>query len=193
MIVWVRFTTLATLITLAWCLSEILLGIITHSKKDISDKLDKSSLLLIWLTIIPCLVLGIYLGLHGIGFVMAGSLATSMVGLVFVFLGLVIRWTAILTLRKFFTSNVSIQNSHRLIDRGIYKLVRHPAYTGSLLSFLGLGLTFSNWLSTLIIFVPVSAAFLYRITVEEQALIRFFGDEYLRYCERTKRLIPKIY
>jgi len=106
---------------------------------------------------------------------------------------LIIRWMAILTLKKYFTVNVSILKDHRIIDKGVYKFIRHPAYAGSLLSFLGLGLSFSNWLSTLVIFIPILIAFIYRIRVEEKALIQAFGDEYLNYSKTTKRLIPKLY
>ena len=80
-----------------------------------------------------------------------------------------------------------------LIEKGLYKFIRHPAYTGSLLTFLGFGLTFSNWLSALVLFVPLTGVFLYRIHVEEQALTEFFGDAYLQYRRRTKRLFPGIY
>jgi protein-S-isoprenylcysteine O-methyltransferase Ste14 len=145
------------------------------------------------MTIIVCVFIGVFLGIRGIGFIREKSLLISSLGLFLVVLGLVIRWTAILTLKKYFTVNVSILSDHRIIDKGIYGSIRHPAYAGSLLSFLGLGLSFSNWLSTLIIFTPVLVVFIYRMRIEEKALVGFFGEEYTGYCKTTKRLIPKIY
>ncbi len=59
----------------------------------------------------------------------------------------------------------------------MYKHLRHPSYAGYLLGNLGLGMAFSNWLSIVIIFVPILAASLYRIWVEEDALLENFGDE----------------
>jgi protein-S-isoprenylcysteine O-methyltransferase Ste14 len=56
-----------------------------------------------------------------------------------------------------------------------------------------LGLALSNWLSVVIIFAPILAASLYRIRIEEQALLEHFGDEYFEYAQSTKRLIPKVY
>jgi len=106
--------------------------------------------------------------------------------------GLIVRWLAILSLKRQFTVDVSITKDHRIIRKGIYRFVRHPAYTGSLLSFLGLGVSFANYLSMLMIFLPICSAFLYRIHVEERALIDHFGDEYLNYCASTGRLIPGI-
>ena len=139
------------------------------------------------------MAVGIYLGLHGIGFIAYGSRIVSIVGLVLIVLGMALRWIAIATLRRYFTSNVSIQQGHELVNRGLYRIVRHPSYSGSLLSFVGIGLTFANWLSTLVIFVPVFCAFLYRITVEERVLTADFGDRYVKYCQTTKRLVPGIY
>ena len=75
----------------------------------------------------------------------------------------------------------------------MYRFVRHPAYTGSLLSFLGLGLAFNNWLSLGLIFIPVLAAFLYRIKVEEKVLRGAFGRDYESYSAETARLIPWIF
>jgi protein-S-isoprenylcysteine O-methyltransferase Ste14 len=75
----------------------------------------------------------------------------------------------------------------------LYKHLRHPSYAGCLLGDLGLGLALSNWLSVVIIFAPILAATLYRIRVEEQALLESFGDEYFEYAQGTKRLIPKVY
>ena len=97
-----------------------------------------------------------------------------------------------MTLRKQFTVNVSIGKDNYLIDRGIYHMVRHPEYSGSLLTFFGLGIARENWLSTVIIFVPVLIAHIYRIQVEERALIECFGNDYKNYSERTKRLIPRL-
>jgi protein-S-isoprenylcysteine O-methyltransferase Ste14 len=71
--------------------------------------------------------------------------------------------------------------------------MRHPAYSGSLLSFVGLGIFWCNWLSFLVIFLPIFAAFSYRINVEEKALIKNFGEEYINYSKETKKLLPKIY
>jgi protein-S-isoprenylcysteine O-methyltransferase Ste14 len=106
---------------------------------------------------------------------------------------LAIRWAAILTLRKYFTVDVVIMNDHKVVMTGLYRHIRHPAYLGSLLSFLGLAISFSNWLTALVIFIPITSAFVYRIRVEEKALGQFLGDVYRQYRSSTKRLIPGIY
>jgi len=183
------------LISLIWTISEVILARVKHSKTRDSNGLDKSSLRFLWTTIIICIFIGVFLGVWRIGW-RIGYIPVkfiSLIGLVLIVLGLIVRWMAILTLKKYFTVDVSILKEHKIIDKGIYKFVRHPAYAGSLLSFLGLGLAFSNWLSTLVIFIPVLIAFIYRIRVEEKALIQAFGGEYINYSKVTKRLIPMIY
>lgn len=176
-----------------WIISEFLLAIAKRSQIKTAKELDRHSLILLWITIMTCIPVGVFLGVRGIGQTGLKSHILPVTGLVFIGLGLVLRWTAILTLQKYFTVNVSVLRNHQLITTGIYKIVRHPAYVGSLLSFLGLGLIFSNWLSTLVIFVPMLAAFIYRIQIEEKALIQYFGQKYDDYRASTKRLIPKIY
>jgi len=62
-----------------------------------------------------------------------------------------------------------------------------------LLAVLGIGVAFDNWLSLLAILIPVAAALLYRIWVEESALVEILGREYDDYRKVTKRLVPGVY
>ncbi len=58
---------------------------------------------------------------------------------------------------------------------------------------LGLGLSFANMASLLIFFVPMFVCILWRIRIEEQALMEGLGEQYRSYIYRTKQLIPFIY
>jgi len=138
-------------------------------------------------------VAGMILGFAGIGRMQTTPGATGLVGLMFLVLGYAIRATAILTLGKYFTGVVVIKNDHQLIRTGPYRYLRHPAYTGTLLAHLGLGLAFANWFSLLFSTVPFLLAAMYRMRVEERALAETFGAEYSTYCETSKRLIPGVY
>jgi len=78
-----------------------------------------------------------------------------------------------------------------LIQRGPYKLMRHPMYTGGLLlvwsSVLG------HWsLSNPLIALAVTVVVLLKIRLEE-GLLRERYPDYTEYASRTKRLIPYIY
>ena len=107
--------------------------------------------------------------------------------------GLAIRWVAILTLGHAFRVDVAVAHGQQLVDKGIYRIVRHPSYTGCLVSFLGLGMTYLDIVSVLVVTMPIAAAFLYRIHVEEAAMRAAMSSEYAQYAARTKRLVPFLY
>jgi protein-S-isoprenylcysteine O-methyltransferase Ste14 len=181
------------ILSLAWMVSEIVLGIVKRSKNGTAKDLDKKSLRVLWMTIMVSLFIGIFIERTGIGYIAFQSVILSSFGIIVLIAGLIIRWIAILTLRRYFTVNVNISSDHKIIEYGIYRYLRHPSYAGSILSFLGLGLAFCNWLSILVLVIPVVAAYMYRIHVEEAALVGAFGDAYREYAKRTKRLMPRIY
>jgi len=114
-------------------------------------------------------------------------------GSALIVVGMIIRFIAIRTLGKFFTVNLALHGDHTLIKAGLYKYIRHPSYSGSLLSFLGFGLSLNNWLSLMIIIVPILITFINRINIEEKLLENQFGTEYSDYKKKTERLIPFLY
>ena len=136
---------------------------------------------------------GLVLGFTNIGRMQTRGNHVAALGLALLLAGIIIRWTAVYTLGKYFTGTVLIKEDHRLIRSGLYKHLRHPAYTGALLAHLGLGLAFSNWFSLGLSSIPFFIAALYRMHVEERALTEEFGEEYIGYSRGTKRLIPKLY
>ena len=107
--------------------------------------------------------------------------------------GLLLRWWAIITLGRFFTVDVTIEKDHELVERGPFRMVRHPSYTGVLLAFVGLALTLDNWAALLVILLPIGVAFIHRMNVEEKALSGALGSQYTNYMRRTKRLVPFVY
>jgi protein-S-isoprenylcysteine O-methyltransferase Ste14 len=145
---------------------------------------------LVGVTFIPA---GAVLGFTDYGRVRAGGPYVAAAGLALLVAGTALRWAAIVTLWQFFTPNVSILEGHRVVRDGPYRLVRHPAYAGLLLRYLGFGLAFANWVSLALIFLPLLCVTVYRIRVEEDALLENFGAEYADYAGGTKRLVPGIY
>lgn len=136
---------------------------------------------------------GIILGFTEIGRVGVGYASVSLLGIALMLCGTGLRWAAIRTLKRYFTVNVTILENHRVVRDGLYRRLRHPSYTGLLLRYFGFGLSFSNWLSLTLIFLPMLASVFYRIRVEEAALEEAFGGEYAEYARTTKRLIPGVY
>jgi protein-S-isoprenylcysteine O-methyltransferase Ste14 len=107
--------------------------------------------------------------------------------------GLTIRLIAIFTLGRSFSANVAIRAEQKLQRVGLFRLVRHPSYLGLELIFLAVGLRTCNLASFAIMLVLPTAALLFRIHIEEAALLQAFGEDYAAYCQETKRLIPGIY
>lgn len=187
-----NFNILIIIVSALWLGTEIILTRTRHSQPT-DLRFDRSSLRVLWTTILISVTIGVLLGSQRVGYFGAGSRVFPSVGIVIVVCGLLVRWFAIASLKRQFTVDVSIREDHRIVSSGIYRFVRHPAYAGSMLSFLGLGFFFADYLSILTIFLPICSAFLYRIHVEEKTLMATFGDEYRHYCDSTKRLIPGIF
>jgi protein-S-isoprenylcysteine O-methyltransferase len=123
----------------------------------------------------------------------ADQAAFLLVGTVLILLGVVLRWYAIRVLGRFFTRNVAIRQDHEIVRAGPYRYVRHPSYSGYLLSVLGLGVALDNWAALAILLGLNFAVFAYRMQVEEAALAAAFGPAYEAYRHATKRVIPLLY
>jgi protein-S-isoprenylcysteine O-methyltransferase len=183
---------LLQLVCSLWVASELALLILRRAKGRDQSR-DSGSVVWLNITIYGSIASAIAIAFSGIGFATHSRYLVSWVGLFFILCGLAIRWTAILTLRKYFTVNVAIQSGQRMVTTGIFRFVRRPSYSGALLSFLGLALTFTNVISIVVLLVPTTMAFVERMRIEEKAMIDAFGTEYAEYCRSTWRLIPGIY
>lgn len=107
--------------------------------------------------------------------------------------GVSLRVAAIRTLGGLFSTQVQIYDNHRLVNDGVYRHIRHPAYSGVLLAFIGIGIAFGDVLALLVLIVPSFCAIRSRITLEEQWLMSAFGEQYRNYCLNTPKLIPWVY
>jgi len=114
-------------------------------------------------------------------------------GVPFVVLGLIARVVARLTLGKEFSPVVQTTNAHKLVTAGIYGIIRHPAYLGTLCLLIGFPLCFGSMVGLGIAFVVGVPVLAYRIQVEERALRAWFGEEYGEYSRKTNRLVPYIW
>lgn len=113
--------------------------------------------------------------------------------LVLIWLGLALRLWAILTLGVFFRRTVHLQEGHRMITTGPYRIVRNPAYLGSLLTLIGVGLGMGSGLSVAILVLAGLIGFGQRIRIEDAALTARFGDEHAAYRKRKAALIPFVW
>ncbi len=176
-----------------WFASEIIVGVATRTKREGGKVRDRGSLLILWIVIAASITACVWIGESSTPDMPGASHALKIAALIVMLAGLAIRWSAIFTLGKSFSSNVAIHDSQRINRTGLYRFVRHPSYLGLLLVFLAIGLHSRNWIALAVVLVPTTSALLYRIHVEEAALAEAFGNEYLAYSKATKRLLPGLY
>ena len=115
-----------------------------------------------------------------------------LVGIVFMFGGIVFRQWAISVLGRYFSGVIGVQKEQKVVDSGPYSLIRHPSYTGALIFYVGMGLSMQSWAATLVAVIVFGIVYGYRIFVEEKVLINELGNNYVEYKKRTKRIIPFI-
>jgi protein-S-isoprenylcysteine O-methyltransferase Ste14 len=184
---------LSGLLGLIYLVSEVLLTVTRRSRSATGTKQDRSTLRVLWIVIALSVTAGVFVAQNWRGGALPNGRALEVAGVVMFAAGLTFRWWAIITLGRFFTVDVTIEKDHELVERGPFRVVRHPSYTGVLLAFVGFALTLRNWLSFLVVLVPIFVAFVRRMNVEESALTKALGDQYRDYIRRTKRLVPGVY
>ncbi|EHJ52692.1 methyltransferase family protein [Streptococcus macacae] len=115
-------------------------------------------------------------------------------GIILMLCGIILRVYAINYLGKAFTLNVQTTDEQELVRSGPYALVRNPAYSGTIISILGLAFVTLNVFSILLVLIVLSIGYAIRIHTEEQALQEHFGNAYHIYCQKVKyRLFPYIW
>ena len=107
--------------------------------------------------------------------------------------GLGLRLWSARALGTHYTRTLRIEGDHVLAETGPYSQIRHPGYAGTMTMLVGYGLTLMSLPATVGIVVPVTWAYHRRIEAEEAMLAKGLGEPYLRYQDRTDRLIPKVY
>ena len=177
------------MVIVVWAVSEFV--IFARHIKVVGDRRDDR---LSGPALIGGLLVSLWVG-GALGGVVPGAAITQgrpvlfALGIVLAIAGVGIRQYAIATLGRFFSIRVTTRPDQTVVDTGLYRFVRHPSYSGTLLTVFGVLLCSTNWL-TLACFVLALPGFAYRIRVEEAALAGALGQPYRDYMRRTKRLVP---
>ena len=131
-------------------ISEIFIFFYTRSKQNRTEKIDTRDLgtkWLLYLNFVFCLIISFLCISQKAPFCIRELTLPAYfakIGMLITAVGICIRIKAVLTLKKAFTLNVQISKEQQLITNGMYKFVRHPAYTGSILSLLGVSIALKN-------------------------------------------------
>jgi len=115
------------------------------------------------------------------------------IGISLAIIGLTLRIWAIQKLQSAFSATVQIKSDQQLITSGPYKWLRHPSYTGAWLVMIGVAIVFNSMGGLLFMGPGMFIVYGKRISTEEKTLKGAFGQEYIVYEKRTKKLIPFIY
>src|SRR3989454_9152782 len=150
---------------------------------------DRGSGALIIFTVFVSIILALSFGYAEVGMLPDWAFY---LGIFLMFLGILVRQWAIAVLGRFFSLTVRVAEDHRVVERGPYRLVRHPSYTGGLITFIGLALAVQSLGALLVLLGVFSVSYGYRMRVGEKALLSELGEDYANYMKRTKRLIPHL-
>jgi protein-S-isoprenylcysteine O-methyltransferase len=184
-VLWVSYT--------AWFLME--LWVMSRDRRRFSGRTaDRGS----FFGFIICIPLGLIIAFNtafhhpewSIGF---GQPVLSWIGLAMIWAGMAFRLWAIQTLGAFFRTSVVVQEGHQLVTAGPYRWLRHPSYTGAIITMTGLGLALGNWVSLLAMAVLPSIAIGFRMHVEERALTEQFGEAYREFRKTRSAVIPGVW
>ena len=114
-------------------------------------------------------------------------------GLAVAWAGIALRVWAVRTLGNSFQRVVTVERDQVVVTAGPYRYVRHPSYTGVLLTFAGLGIAQANLASIVVAVVLPLVGYLRRIRVEERALVDGLGARYESYAAGRARLVPHVW
>ena len=120
--------------------------------------------------------------------------AAFAVGVAFLLSGLGLRaWSFRALGDQYFSFAIAVSPDQELVTSGPYRLVRHPGNAGFLLISMGFGLASANWVAVAASALLPLAVLVWRIRVEEDALLAVLGERYRRYASGHRRLVPLIW
>ena len=106
---------------------------------------------------------------------------------------LMLRYWSRRTLGRYFTIGVVKQENHRVVREGPYVVIRHPAYLGLVLFYLGVPILTGNWFGLAVLSAPALAIFSALTLVEDRRLTELLGEPYRKYRTQVARWIPGLW
>jgi len=123
--------------------------------------------------------------------VIPATVLTGLTGITLTTAGLLFATWARIHLGKYWSSMVMIKTGHHLIRTGPYRIVRNPMYAGMLAALVGTAVAVGELLAFVFVGIIVIGIWL-KITAEKKILQEKFGEEYTRFRQEVKSLIPYI-
>ena len=112
------------------------------------------------------------------------------VALIVAICGLALRTWAVLLLGPLFTMHIDIQQDHKVVTTGPYRIVRHPSYLGAFIMYVATIVFLQAWFSAIAACAILPPAFFRRMHYEEELLATELGQDYKDYARNVRKFIP---
>jgi protein-S-isoprenylcysteine O-methyltransferase Ste14 len=166
----------------------------TKRSRDRSEVRDRGLLRLIFVAFWVALTLGFSVSfLLPKAAILWNRKLVFLMGIGLMLLGIAFRQYAMSVLGRFFTFDVAMHAGQTVVEAGPYRYIRHPSYTGALITQFGLGLALGTWAALFSLLFCVGIGYWYRMRIEEAALVTALGEPYRKYMQRTRRLVPFLF
>lgn len=101
-------------------------------------------------------------------------------------------WRSHADLGKNWSPTIEIFEHHTLVDRGVYRRLRHPMYASIWLWGISQALLLPNWIAGLSGLAAFAPMYFLRVPREERMMLGAFGELYRAYMARTGRIVPPL-
>ena len=78
-----------------------------------------------------------------------------------------------------------------VITAGVFRIVRHPIYTGAILFYVG-SILITLSIASAVFWLLIIGFYIFICRYEERILTETFGNDYLEYKKKTGMLFPKL-
>ncbi|WP_233189603.1 isoprenylcysteine carboxylmethyltransferase family protein [Sporosarcina sp. P7] len=110
------------------------------------------------------------------------------IGVVLCFGGLLLFVYSLISFGKSFRVGIDEENPGSLITTGAFSISRNPIYTAFGMVLLGEFLIYPNWI-VLVYLILGFWLFNRQVRLEEQSLVKIYGEAYTKYCQNVRRYI----
>jgi protein-S-isoprenylcysteine O-methyltransferase Ste14 len=167
--------------------------IVSKARKDQTESDSKSLQVIMFGQSIAFFASFVFAWIPALQFPAALQMTTFFLGIVLVIAGSLLRRHCFRMLGTSFTGDVRASADQKVVDRGAYRILRHPAYTAGIVLNTGVAVALGSWLGTILMAAASFAVYVYRISVEERKLLSVIGEPYRTFMITRKRLIPFVY
>jgi len=181
-------------VVLGWYFMELVQFARQQQWRENATKVGPRSFWLAFAAAVAAALMVLVVAPHAVpGAAISHPAAAFAAGIVLLVTGAALRVWSFRALGQYFTFTVKVSSDQPVISNGPYRVLRHPGYAGGLLAIIGIGLVNGNWVSLATIVLLFLGITVWRIRVEENALLTALDGRYRAYAAQHKRLVPLVW